>query len=224
MNRIVFDIETLSYPLEQFDRQQQEYLLKFAKTEEERLETIQKMNLNPFTAHVIAIGMINPDSGQGKVLYDAPKGEPRFSEDGHVEFVSCTEREMLEEFWKTVGHYNQLITFNGRSFDGPFLMLRSAVLGVHSGRNLLPNRYYVHEHCDLLDQFTFYGAIRRFNLDFYCKAFGITSPKAGGLTGLDLGPLYKEGRFFEIAEYCLGDVKATAELFHRWRTYLAFEK
>src|SRR5262245_30071724 len=108
MNRIVFDIETLAYPLEQYDEAQQEYLLKFARTEEERVETIQRMSLNSFTAHVIAIGMVNPDSGQGKVLYDAPKVEPRFSEDGRIEFVSGTEREMLEEFWKTVAHYNQL--------------------------------------------------------------------------------------------------------------------
>jgi hypothetical protein len=224
VNRIVVDIETLSYPLEHFDEQQQEYLLKFAKTPEERTETIQRMNLNPFTAHVIAIGMINPDSDQGKVLFEAPKSEPRFSADGKVEFVACSETEMLEEFWKTVSHYGQFITFNGRSFDGPFLMLRSALLGIRPIRNLLPNRYSVNEHCDLLEQLTYYGAIRRFNLDFYCKTFGIKSPKAGGITGLDLGTLYKEGRFFEIAEYCLGDVRATSELFQRWRTYLSFEK
>jgi len=224
MNRIVVDIETLAYPIGQFDEQQREYLLKFAKTEEERMETIQKMSLNPFTAHTIAIGMLNPDSDQGKVLYDAPTGEPRFSADGRVEFIACQEHQMLEEFWKTISHYNQFITFNGRSFDGPFLLLRSTMLGIRPTKNLLPNRYYVNEHCDLLDQLTFYGAIRRFNLDFYCKSFGIKSPKSGGITGLDLGGLYSEGRFFEIADYCLGDVRATADLYQRWRSYLLFEK
>jgi len=224
MNRIVFDIESLAYPLEEFDQQQREYLLKFAKTEEEKADTIQRLNLNPLTAHLLAIGMVNPDSNQGKVLYDAPKREPVFSADGSIEFVPCSEPEMLEEFWKTVGHYNQLITFNGRSFDGPFLMMRSALLGIKSTRNLVPYRYGGNEHCDLLDQFTFYGAVRKFNLDFYCKAFGITSPKAGGITGLDLGVLYKEGRQIEIAEYCLGDVRATAELYRRWQAFLSFER
>jgi hypothetical protein len=224
MNRMVFDIETLAYPLEHFDDQQREYLLKFAKTEEEKLEAVRRMSLNPFTARLIALAMLNPDSGQGKVLYDAPRGEARFSTDGLVEYLAGDEKEVLEKFWETVSHYNQLITFNGRSFDGPFLMLRSAILGVRPSRNLLPYRYGANEHCDLLEQLTFYGAVRKFNLDFYCKSFGIKSPKAGGITGLDLGILHAEGRYFEVAEYCLGDVKATAELFNRWQMFLSFEK
>ncbi len=224
MNRVVFDIETLGFPLESLDEERQAYLLKFAKTEEEKVEAIQRLNLNPFTAQVIAIGMLNPDSNQGKVFYQAPKQEPTFSEDGLVEFVSCSEEEMLQEFWKTMNHYAQFITFNGRTFDCPFLMLRSALLGIKSTRNLLPYRYNATEHCDLMEQLTFYGSFRKFNLDFYCKGFGIKSPKSEGITGLDLGPLFTEGRFLEIARYCLGDVKATAELYHRWQNLLAFEK
>jgi hypothetical protein len=224
MNRVVFDIETLGFPLESLDEARQEYLLKFAKTDEEKADAIQKLSLNPFTAQIIAIGMLNPDSDQGKVLYQAPKQEPTSSEDGLVEFVSCTEEEMLQEFWKTLNHYSQFITFNGRSFDGPFLMLRSAILGIRPSRNLLPYRYSANEHCDLMEQLTFYGAFRKFNLDFYCKGFGIKSPKSEGITGLDLGPIFRDGRFIEIAQYCLGDVKATAELYHRWRDLLAFEK
>ncbi len=224
MNRVVFDIETLGFPLESLDEERQAYLLKFAKTEEERVEAIQKLSLNPFTAQIIAIGMLNPDSNQGKVFYQAPKQEPTFSEDGLVEFVSCSEEEVLQEFWKTMNHYAQFITFNGRTFDCPFLMLRSALLGIKSTRNLLPYRYNAAEHCDLIEQLTFYGSFRKFSLDFYCKGFGIKSPKSDGITGLDLGPLFTEGRFLEIAHYCLGDVKATAELYHRWQNLLAFEK
>jgi DNA polymerase elongation subunit (family B) len=224
MNKVVFDIETLGFPLESFDEKQQEYLMKFAKTDEDKIEAIQKLNLTPLTAKVIAIGMLNPESNQGKVLYEAPKEEPWSSEDGMIQFVACNEREMLEEFWRTIGHYGQFISFNGRSFDCPFIMLRSALLGVKATRNLMPYRYAANEHCDLMEQFTFYGALRKFNLDFYCKAFNIKSPKATGITGLDLAPLYKEHRFREIAEYCIGDVRATAELYHRWQAYLAVDK
>ena len=224
MNRVVFDIETLGFPLESFDDQQHVYLMKFAKTEEEKAEAIQKLNLTPFTAQTLAIGMLNPDSNQGKIFYQAPKQEPTFSEDRMTDFVSCSEPEMLQEFWKTVTHYSQFITFNGRTFDCPFLMLRSAILGIKPTRNLLPYRYSANEHCDLMEQLTFYGIFRKFNLDFYCKGFGIKSPKASGITGLDLGTLFNEGRFLEIAEYCLGDVKATTELFHRWQAFLAFDK
>jgi len=224
MNRVVFDIETLGFPLESFDEAQQEYLMRFAKGDEERADAIAKLSLAPFTAQIVAIAMLNPDSNQGKVFYQHPEGTAWLSDDGLVEFAPGTEGELLAEFWKTVSRYGQFITFNGRSFDCPFLMLRSALLGVKVTRNLMPYRYSANEHCDLLDQLTFYGAFRKFNLDFYCKSFGIKSPKSEGITGLDIGPLFQEGRFREIAQYCLGDVRATAALFHRWQSLLSFEK
>ncbi len=224
MNRVVFDIETLAFPVEELDEKQQEYLFRFATTEEERVDALQKLSLNPFTARVIAIGMVNPESNQGKVFYQAPGRSTELIEDGLVEFVPLTEEGILEEFWKTIAHYTQFITFNGRGFDCPFLMLRSAVLGIRPSRNLMPYRYNAHEHCDLMDQLAYYGAFRRFSLDFYCKGFGIKSPKEEGITGLDMGSLYGEGQYREIAEYCLRDVRATSTLFHRWHTLLSFEK
>lgn len=224
MSRVVFDIETLGFPLDAFDETQQEYLLKFADTEEKREEAINKLNLHAMTAQVIAIGMLNPDTNAGKVFFQADIKEEFLSEDGRIEFRSGEERDLLIWFWDAVRHYEQFITFNGRTFDCPFLMLRSALLEVKPSRNLMPYRYDSRTHCDLLEQFTFYGAVKRFNLDFYCKALGIPSPKSRGITGLDLGPLYREGRFKEIAEYCLGDVEATAELFRRWDAFLNPDK
>jgi hypothetical protein len=79
----------------------------------------------------------------------------------------------------------------------------------------------------LAEQLTFYGvsgrdgAARRFNLDFYCKAFGIESPKSHGVTGRDINSLLAEGRHRDIAEYCLRDVKATVLLYQIWRDRLA---
>lgn len=221
MTRLVVDIETLAFPLETFDPIQQDYLLRFATSEEQRAETIQKLNLYPLTAQIIAIGMYNPDTERGKILYQAEERVETFSEDEMVHYVSGDERMMLTTFWEDVAKYDQIITFNGRGFDCPFLMMRSAMLGIRPSRNLLPNRYDTAHHCDLLEQFTFYGAIRKFNLDFYCKAFGIDSPKSHGITGLDLGTLWEQKKFREIAEYCMGDLKATAELFRRWERFLS---
>jgi hypothetical protein len=65
------------------------------------------------------------------------------------------------------------------------------------------------------------GAARRFNLDFYCKAFGIDSPKSHGVTGLDVNDLVAQGRGREVAEYCLRDVEATVRLYQIWRERLA---
>jgi hypothetical protein len=224
MNRVVFDIETLAYPLETFDESQQEYLMRFAKTDEERADAVMKLSLAPFTAQIVAIAMVNPDSQQGKVFYQDPNGRSSVSPDGLVEFVPGTEADMLQEFWKTIARYGQFITFNGRSFDCPFVMLRSAILGVKPSRNLMTYRYSAGEHCDLLEQLSYYGAFRKFSLDFYCKSFGIRSPKSEGVSGQDVGPLFREGRYQEIADYCLRDVRATVQLFQRWQSFLNVEK
>ena len=220
MSAVVFDIETLGRPVESFDEVQIAYLFKEGSSEEERIEEVNRLNLSPLTAELLAIGMLNPDTGGGRVFYRADRRESFRSDDGAIEFVSGDEKEILSSFWEDLRPYAQFVTFNGRGFDGPFLMLRSALLGIRPTRNLVPYRYSATPHCDLLDQLTFYGASRRFNLDFYCRAFGIRSPKAEGITGLDLGPLYREGRYREIARYCIGDVIATAELFRRWKSFL----
>jgi hypothetical protein len=107
------------------------------------------------------------------------------------------------------------VTFNGRGFDGPFLMLRSAALGVPVTRNLVGYRYSLKPHTDLLEAISFFGASRKWNLDFACKAFGVDSPKESGLDGYAVGHYYRENRLREIALYCRRDVEATAGLFQK---------
>ena len=223
MNKVVFDIETLGFPLESFDQETQTYLLRFAENEEKIEEVKKNLNLHPLTAQVLCIALFNPDSKQGKVFFQSESGDNYHSPDAMCQFVSGSEKEILQNFWEVVAKYDQFITFNGRSFDCPFLMLRSTVLGVQPTRNLMPYRYDSKIHCDLLEQFTFYQTTRRFSLDFYCKSFGIESPKAKGITGLDMKSLYDAKRFRDIAEYCYGDVLATAELYKRWSEYLNFQ-
>jgi predicted PolB exonuclease-like 3'-5' exonuclease len=220
MSSVVFDIETLGLPLDTFDEAQQEYLFRSADTEEKRLEETQKLALYALTGQIIAIAMLNPDTMSGKVFYQSTAHEQSFSDDRKIEYISGDEKNLLRNFWENVQRYDQIVTFNGRTFDCPFVMIRSAIAGVPPTRHLVPYRYDSSKHCDLLDQLTFYGATRRFNLDFYCKSFGIKSPKSEGITGLDLGPLFQAGKFRQIADYCMGDVIATAELFKRWTAYL----
>jgi DNA polymerase elongation subunit (family B) len=223
MTKIVFDIETTAFALDSFDEVQQQYLMKFSETEAEKEEAIRKLNLSALTAQVIAIGMLNPETNAGKVLYQSDEKTSWSSQDGLIEYLTETENGILKWFWETIPRYDQFITFNGRSFDCPFLMLRSALLGIKPTRNLMPPRYSSRVHCDLLEQLTFYGVSRKYNLDFFCKAFGIPTPKDRGFTGLDLPEMFKAKRYKEIAEYCMGDVRATALLYQRWDEFLNFQ-
>jgi 3'-5' exonuclease len=237
MARLIFDIETTALPIETFDEAQQEYLFREAGRlpegdgrDSKRAEIQMQFNLWPFTARVICIAMLNADTSRGKVLFVADDYEPEGAEEsGPVEFVPCMdETEMLSAFWDLAKHYDQIVTFNGRGFDVPFIYLRSALLNVPiSRKDWLGYRYQTDPHCDLAEQFTFYnvsgreGAARRFNLDFYCKAFGIESPKSHGVSGMDMNEMVAAGKFREIAEYCLRDVKATVALYQIWRDRLA---
>lgn len=236
MARLVFDIETSALPLESFDDAQQEYLFRDAgkladelarKTRQSEIQ--QQMSLWPLTSRVVCIAMLNAESCRGQVLFTTDHVEPDGDEAGAVEFVPCLDEvELLTAFWDVAKHYEAVITFNGRGFDVPFIYLRSALLNVPITRkDWLGYRYQTEPHCDLAEQLTFYGvsgregAARRFNLDFYCKAFGVESPKSHGVTGLDVGHLLAAGRFREIAEYCLRDVQATVLLYQIWRDRLA---
>ncbi len=236
MATLVFDIETAALPIDQFDEAQQEYLFRDANkipdpaarhTRKGELE--QQLNLYPFTARIVCIAMLNVDSERGQVLYTADDYSQEENEAAPVEFVPCMdEGELLTAFWEVAKKYDTIVTFNGRGFDVPFIYLRSALLNIPITRkDWLGYRYQTEPHCDLAEQFTFYsvsgrdGAAKRFNLDFYCKAFGIESPKSHGVTGMDMNRLMASGQFREIAEYCLRDVQATVLLYRVWKERLA---
>src|SRR4051794_5092702 len=236
MARLVFDIETSALPIDHFDEAQQEYLFrecgKLADEEArntKKTEITRMCSLWPFTAQVVCVAMLNADTSRGQVLYTAEDFEETTEEAGPVEFVPCVDEvELLTAFWDVAKHYETIVTFNGRGFDVPFVYLRSALLNVPITRkDWLGYRYQTDPHCDLAEQLTFYGvsgrdgAARRFNLDFYCKAFGIESPKAQGVSGMDVSNLLAEGKFREIAEYCLRDVRATVLLYQIWKERLS---
>jgi hypothetical protein len=199
-----------------------EYFLRWADTDEEVERVKESLSLYPLTAEIVTIGMLNPDSGKGIVYFQTP-GDMLlpFEEDG-VRFECGTEKELIEKFWNAIKSYDQFITFNGRGFDCPFILIRSAMHKIKPSRELMPNRYSG-PHTDLFDQLSFFGtAKKKFSLDMWCRAFNIKSPKADGITGHDVKELFKSKRYIDIARYCAGDIRATKELLFIWENYIKF--
>ncbi len=164
-------------------------------------------------------------------LADAMKQANSLSDE--TKWEKAPEKIILTKFWDIIDKHKSstLITFNGRNFDIPFLMLRSAILGIRPSKNLMAGTKYNYAgssgHIDLIDELTFYnpssyGATKRFNFDFYTRAFGITSPKSEGIDGSKVAELFREGRLEDITAYCMRDVHATWELFKVWNKYLRF--
>lgn len=228
MKKLVIDIETVGTPWEEHDPYVREYLIK-GMSEAEAEEEKRRGALSPFTGRIVAIGVVNVETGKSCALYEVPgQSELITRKEGDRTLISGTEKQILERFWDYLGSSDRFISFNGRQFDGPFLMIRSAIHGVVPKRDLVGNRYRFHPNCDLREVLNFNGTLNwrqmRFNLDLACKSFGITSSKAEGMDGRAVENLYRAGRHEDIALYCLEDVRATSELYLKLeKTLLIFE-
>lgn len=115
---------------------------------------------------------------------------------------------------------HDLVTWNGRAFDLPVLMLRGMRLGLqfpwyYQSRD---HRYRYSEdgHCDLADAMADYGAARHMGLDGMAKLIGLPG-KFGEIGGAQVGEAFEAGRHEEIATYCKLDAVQTAFLFLRWQ-------
>ncbi|MDR0927023.1 MAG: ribonuclease H-like domain-containing protein [Ignavibacteria bacterium] len=240
---LVFDIETAPLEWENFSESQQEYWLRGTNTEEEIETRLSWRSLTPLTGRILCIGMMiieqtedgwnvqkkgclstNPDLQETEIFDEILVDD--------VKMQLSNERKVLEDFWKIMVHfhYPTLITFNGRMFDVPFIMLRSAVYQIRPPYNIMSGtKFNYPNHIDLIDELTFYspqqwGATKKFNFDFYSHSFGIVSPKSQGVNGAVVPEMFANGQIKEISEYCMRDVKATWELFLYWNEYLNFNK
>jgi hypothetical protein len=114
----------------------------------------------------------------------------------------------------------EIVTWNGRRFDLPVLMLRSMRHGIpapwyYKSRD---HRYRFSEagHCDLADAMTDYGACPHVGLDGAAKLIGLPG-KFGDVEGKNVAEAYAQGRFEDIHVYCQLDAVQTAFLFLRWQ-------
>ncbi|MFT4540139.1 MAG: DNA polymerase elongation subunit (family B) [Planctomycetota bacterium] len=224
---LVFDIEVAGFPWEEVDEATRGYLLAREKRQDRREAIPDRTALYPGLGKVITIAFWYLETEKGLVLLEGPPADKQVWEKvGDSEITRGDEVDLLTHFWEVVskkdgrGRLPRLVTYNGRGYDGPILMTRSAQLGVQPTRQLVPYRYDLSEHCDLMDVFSYQGATRdRFSLDYWCRRFDVESPK-GSIDGSQVGRAYREGRIEEIGEYCLRDVRATAELYRKVETTL----
>jgi 3'-5' exonuclease len=219
MKKLVIDIETVGIPWEEHDPHVREYLIK-GQTDEGAEETRRAGGLSPFRGKIVAIGVIRIEDGRSCALYEVPgQTDMRVEKVGQRTYISGTEKQILEKFWEWFDTDSRFISFNGRQFDGPFLMIRSAVNGVTPKRDLVGYRYQMHPNCDLREALNFHGTVNsrqfKFNLDLACKTFGIQTSKSEGVDGRSVEAWYRAGRHREIADYCLEDVRATLELYEK---------
>lgn len=233
MSKLVIDIETIGENFDEMDGTTKEVLTHWIRTESKNesefnhaLEDIKNgLGFSPLTGEIVAIGILDAEKGSGAVYFQSPDVVVQEFTEDNIKYVPLSEKEILERFWSVAKSYNQFITYNGRAFDIPYIIVRSAVHKIRPSKDLMSNRYLSSQrgclHIDLLDQLSFYGAVRKKgSLHLWCRAFGITSPKAQGVTGDDVAALFRNKQYLDIAKYNVGDLYATRDLLQYWEEYI----
>ncbi|PIT89454.1 MAG: hypothetical protein COU27_00240, partial [Candidatus Levybacteria bacterium CG10_big_fil_rev_8_21_14_0_10_36_7] len=142
---LIFDIETIGYEFGSLDLITQDNLTRWIKRQAGDNERQYKalftdlkegLGFSPLTGKIVTIGVFDSISDKGVVYYQAPDLDLREEKEENFIFKPKTEKEMLESFWQGVKNYKEFVSFNGRSFDVPFLLLRSAINKVKPSINL----------------------------------------------------------------------------------------
>jgi DNA polymerase elongation subunit (family B) len=200
---LVVDIETVGQDQESIPARAREILLD-VETDEDRQKVLDCLGLDPCTGRIICIGVHWIELDRSRA-YSQPD-----------------ERELLANFWNDIGQIRpqRYVTFNGKSFDFPYINIRSAIHGVPIPRDTVldTRRFSTDRHFDVREVVTNYERYRKGTLEFFCEIFGVPSPK-NGINGKNVGEYFKAGRLEEIARYCLADCKATAELYMKLKNY-----
>ena len=137
-----------------------------------------------------------------------------------------TEKELITEFLNFIDKKNpKLISFNGRIFDIPMLMIRAMKYNISCpsyfekenpslNKNKWENyraRYSDKFHIDLMDHIAEFGAVRGLKLDTLCSLIG--APGKYDVSGDQVLDLYYNGEKEKIKEYCESDVLNTYWLY-----------
>lgn len=196
----------------------------YSEKESEVLQSAVKAGLrsSPLTGSICSLALYDV-TRQETIVYIVTDKAPT---DIHVGDVVCklrSEAALLKELWHGATHYDRFVTFDGRRFVVPFLLHRSAINEVLPTVSLLEQRFLERQqnvtHVDLLDQLTFYGAMRkRPNLLLWCQAFSIDY---GGYDPAQLDAYATSASYEALAAIARDEVTAVARLYDCWQsTYL----
>ena len=140
------------------------------------------------------------------------------------------EEQKIKSFLDFIDKRNpKLISYNGRGFDLPMLMIRAMKYNLtcpayFETDNRAKNkskwenyrtRYSDKFHLDLKDHICDFGAVRSVKLDLLCKMANI--PGKFDVSGDQVMELFYNQKYKEIKEYCESDVLNTYWLFLKYQ-------
>lgn len=161
------------------------------KEYDKRSEEEKKKLLNPIDSKIIAIGIK--------------------AKDNEAQILLGEEKEILNEFWKSVKKHkqknNKIIGFNIKDFDLPFLVTRSFINDIEI------EPFVLKEVIDIREKLSAYkfGNVRG-KLKEFAKMLSIPTL---GIEGDKINELYINKDFKTIREYLTKDLEITELLYER---------
>lgn len=172
-----------------------------AAFETERTQRANDLALSPRTGRIVCVGSCIGDHAVGMVTQD--------------------ERVLLAEAWRLIADASLVVTFNGSTFDLPYLITRSVLMRVEpdvSARQIVPllRRYSYAPHCDVRQALNNWDRFAPGTLAEWASDLGIPVPTG---TGAEVGEWWRSKNYKAISEHCTGDVRATMALYHAIAPY-----
>lgn len=169
-------------------------------------ERIKAYSLSPLFGRVVAVGLASDPPGD---LSDEIVTQSMLARQ------EADEADVLRRLWARVEREAEpLVTWNGMGFDVPFLLVRSAILGVPTPRGNFLRRYDSRLHYDVKmvtagwDSYRARGS----TLADWAQAFGLSGKLAHGS---EVYTMFRSGQLAEIGAYAAGDARLTLQLYHR---------
>ncbi|MDW7727679.1 MAG: ribonuclease H-like domain-containing protein [Candidatus Methanoperedens sp.] len=133
--------------------------------------------------------------------------------------LSGSEKDILETFWALMFDHAgaRIVGFNSKNFDIPYILKRSAILGIPPSAKLSTRKYDTQSHYDLLEVLSNFGSSEYLSLSAYCKIFSI--PHNDKISGADTHELWKSGNLAAIEKHCRDDIISTWQLYNRIKHY-----
>ena len=139
-------------------------------------------------------------------------------------FQNDDESTLLTEFCQLLtSHFNTdndlLCAHNGKEFDFPYIARRLLIngLALPNALDIAGKKPWEINHLDTMELWKFGDYKHYTSLSLLTHVFGIPTPK-DDISGADVGRVYWEDEDLpRIAKYCEKDVKATAQLFLKYR-------
>lgn len=213
---MVFDIETIGKKFGELDKKEQDYLLYNLEEATDEDEAKTKTGLYSIFGKVCAIACYNPASQKGAVLIISDK-ELTPEKENYTYYVYKDEKSLLEAFWVMAAQYEKFVTYNGDTFDFPYLIIRS---GINRVKVPFSIKKWSDNFIDLQQKIK---QGRPFKLEILCKVFGIENPKEAGVSGGQVSELFDKMEYNKIADYVARDAFSTSRLYEIWREYMSGE-